>query len=80
MKSIGLLILLLVLAPTAFAVVYRWQMREGERFALVLARDLRRLGRLFWAMGEAVEVGYLHGCKVKSRFPLDISGWREVLR
>ena len=78
MKTIGLLILLLVMAPVAFLVLYRWQMREGERAALVLARDLRRLGRAFWAMGEAVEVGYLHGCQVKSQFPLDISGWREV--
>ena len=47
---------------------------QGKRrpVTLVLARLLRRVGRWLWALGEAVEVGFFHGQRVRDRISLDL--------
>ena len=39
---------------------------------LGLARLFRRAGRWLWALGEAVEIGFFHGRKVRERISLDL--------
>ena len=47
---------------------------QGKRrpVILLLARLLRRTGRWLWALGEAVEIGFFHGRRVRDRISLDL--------
>lgn len=50
----------------------RWQRGKGGPITLALAWLLRRVGRWFWAVGEAVEVGYYQGRKVRDSIRLEL--------
>ena len=59
----------------AFSLWFVHWLTDSERRPLTLsaARLLRRAGRWLWATGEAVEVGFFHGRKVREGISLDIA-------
>ncbi len=52
--------------------------KENRRPATVtIARLLRRAARRLWIWGEALEIGFFHGRKVRDRISLDLDDGGE---
>ncbi|MBM3744572.1 MAG: hypothetical protein FJW34_02100 [Acidobacteria bacterium] len=72
MSNRGMLIATLAALVAMLWLTQRWQHGKGGLITLALARLLRRMGRWLWALGEAVEVGYFHGRKVRDGIRLEL--------
>ena len=78
MRNSALLIATLAALVVMLWLTQRWQNGKREPVTLALARLLRRSGRWLWALGEAVEVGFFHGRKVREGISLDIAPMKAV--
>ncbi len=69
-------LVLLLVAAVLFWLMWLTQRKpaQGGRRPLTLtfARFLRLAGRWFWAVGEAVEIGFFRGRHVRDRISLDL--------
>jgi hypothetical protein len=53
-------------------------LKEKRRpFTVAIARLLRRAARRLWIWGEALEIGFFHGRKVRDRISLDLDAGEE---
>lgn len=72
MSNRGTLVATVAALVVMLWLTHRWQNGKGGPITLALARLLRRMGRWLWALGEAVEVGYFHGRKVREGIRLEL--------
>jgi hypothetical protein len=72
MSNRGILVATVAALVMMLWLTHRWQQGEGGPITLALARLLRRIGRWLWALGEAVEVGYFHGRRVREGIRLEL--------
>lgn len=80
MSNCAVLIATLAVLAVMLWLTQRWQHGKDGPVTLALARVLRRMGRWLWALGEAVEVGYFHGRKVRDGIRLEIEAARGAER
>jgi|GEM_PF-5085160 len=57
-----------------FWLTHRPAKKKRRPATLAIARGLRRAARRLWVCGEALEIGFFHGRKVRDRISLDIDG------
>jgi hypothetical protein len=72
MKDYGSLAAAVAVLLLLFWITKRPPKDQRRPVALMLARLLRRAGRRLWVLGEALEVGFFHGRKVRDRIGLDL--------
>ncbi len=72
MSNRGILVATVAALVVMLWLTHRWQHGKGGPITLALALLLRRIGRWLWAVGEAVEVGYYHGRKVRDSIRLEL--------
>jgi len=67
-----MLIGILLLIAIALWFVHWLTTPERSSLTLTVARLLRRAGRWFWAAGEGIEHGFLHGQRVREQISIDL--------
>jgi hypothetical protein len=72
MNDYGVLVFSAVVLILLWWLTFRPAPEERRPVPVILARLLRRLGRWFWALGEALEIGFFHGRHVRERISLDL--------